>query len=106
MCDQASHTCKCSEDSDCHAEDFCNNDGICELRPCVGDADCNDVANGEGVCDVTSVPHGNCYYCDRGECKPGKIIFIVLIWFEKLVGESMGGCKELIIKFTINTTML
>ena len=72
MCDQASHTCKCSEDSDCHAEDFCNNDGICELRPCVADADCNDVANGEGVCDVTSVPHGNCYYCDGGECKPGK----------------------------------
>merc|ERR1712241_198219 len=29
VCDQASHTCKCSEDSDCHAEDFCNNDGIC-----------------------------------------------------------------------------
>ena len=71
VCDLADHTCKCNDDSDCHAEDFCNTDGICEEKPCVADADCNDEANGEGVCDVSTFPHGNCYYCDRGQCKPG-----------------------------------
>ena len=48
----------------------------------MADDDCNDVANGEGVCDVTSVPHGNCFYCDGGECKPGKddVHSILLDW--------------------------
>ena len=54
----------------------------------MADDDCNDVANGEGVCDVTSVPHGNCYYCDRGECKPGKDNIHIDSWFEKVKIKS------------------
>ena len=47
-----------------------------EERTCEDHGDCNDVKSGEGVCDVSLLPHENCFYCDKTDdqprCKPGK----------------------------------
>ena len=75
ICDEVDHLCKCQDDEDCHDEDYCNTEsGQCELRTCSKDEDCNPGDLGE--CDVSTVPHGNCFYCDTGAspstCKPGE----------------------------------
>ena len=75
ICDLVDHTCKCNDDGDCKAEDFCNQQsGQCELRTCSSDLDCNPGDLGE--CDVSNTPHENCFYCDTGAspsvCKPGQ----------------------------------
>ena len=48
-----------------------------EERTCQDHGDCNDVKSGEGVCDVSLLPHENCFYCDKTDdqprCKPGRL---------------------------------
>ena len=47
-----------------------------EEKTCEDHGDCNDVKSGEGVCDVSLLPHENCFYCDKTDdqprCKPGR----------------------------------
>ena len=62
VCDLASHTCKCNDDSDCHAEDFCNNDGVCELYVCLADTEC------DGFDQICNAQHDNCFYCGQDDC--------------------------------------
>merc|ERR1711884_484123 len=62
VCDQASHTCKCNDDSDCHAEDFCNNDGVCELYVCLADTE------RDGYDQICNAQYDNCFYCGKDDC--------------------------------------
>ena len=75
ICDLADHTCKCNNDDDCKAEDFCNTDtGKCEPLPtCVEDVEC------EGFDEICNANYDNCFYCGGDDCQaidgccPGKI---------------------------------
>jgi hypothetical protein len=58
----------CLDDSDCDADEFCNDDGICFPNPggsCTDDADCGDL-----VCE-----NGTCMPCDLGsnQCGAGRV---------------------------------
>ena len=63
MCDLADHTCKCNDDSDCHAEDFCNTEtGVCELAVCLADTEC------DGFDQICNDQYDNCFYCGKDDC--------------------------------------
>ena len=57
--------------------------GALDRMTCRSHDDCNNKESGEGVCDVSVSPHGNCSYCDRTGhtpmCLPGVSVPTIII---------------------------
>ena len=67
----ASSILGCVDNSNCEAGYQCSGHQCVPVTTCTDDAFCNEgVSN---ICDIENSPYTTCFYCEGGECKPGRL---------------------------------